>query len=108
MAQTPLTEEHFRNTLEGMESRILGSIRDVNTNFNKSQGLQNERMDKEFKALHEGLDEVQVKLDSLAEDMSKVKLAVVDLLATDKHMHNLVRELKLQGIALDESRIFAV
>lgn len=30
-----------------------------------------------------------------------------DLLATDRHMHNLVRELKRQNIALDEAKIFA-
>ncbi len=75
--------------LDGMETRILGSIHDMNASFNKSQGLQNKR------------------LDIIAEDVSKIKLAVLDLMGTDRHMHTLVRELKGQGIALDETKIFA-
>lgn len=86
--------------LDGMEARILGSIQDMNASFNKSQGLQNERMDREFK-------EVNTKLDTVAEDVSKIKLGVLDLMGTDRHMHNLVRELKGKGIALDERKIFA-
>ncbi len=34
-------------------------------------------------------------------------MAVIDLLATDRHLHNLVRELKAQGLVLDERNIFA-
>lgn len=89
--------------LEGMEARILGSIQDMNASFNKSQGLQNERMDR----FENKLDAVAGRLEDVAEDVSKIKLAVLDLMGTDRHMHNLVRELKGKGIALDERKIFA-
>ena len=64
-------------------------------------------MDARFGKVDERLNGIDTKLDALAEDMAKVKLAVVDLLATDRHMHNLVRELKAQNIAVDEAKIFA-
>jgi len=56
--------------------------------FNRSQAEQNER------------------LEAMAEDLAKVKVAVVDLLATDRHLHNLVRELKARGLPIDERKIF--
>lgn len=80
-----------------MESRILGSIRDLNTNFNQSQGYQNERMGKEFTAIHEEFAEVRVKLD-----------AITEMLAMRQKMRNLTRELRSQGLTLDESKIFVV
>lgn len=81
--------EEIRRSGETLRSEMQQNTQELITHFNQSQAIQN------------------VKLDALSEDMAKVKLAVVDLLATDKHMHNLVRELQGQGIALDEKRIFA-
>jgi hypothetical protein len=81
--------EEIHRSGETLRSEMRQNTQELMVHFNQSQAVQNE------------------KLDALAEDMSKVKLAVVDLLATDKHMHNLVRELQGQGIALDEKRIFA-
>lgn len=118
MGQTPLTKEYFDSVIkgqngrfdgmgrrfdsmdrrfEGLEATITANTKDIIGHFNKSQGFQNERM-----------GEMDRKLDVLVEDVSKVKLAVVDLLATDKHLHNLVRELRAQGLQLDESKIFVV
>lgn len=79
-----------KNHLDAMEARILGSIQGINANFNESQGLQNE------------------KIETIAEDVSKIKLVVLDFMGTDRHIHNLVHELKDKGIALDEKKIFAV
>lgn len=90
-----LTKEYFDQHLEGMEVRLTESIRGLNTNFMKSQGVQNKR-----------LDTIDEKLDSIREDVTKIKLAVVDPMGTDRHMHNLVRELKVRGIPLEESKIF--
>ncbi len=87
MAQA-LTKEYFDQHLEGMEARLTESIRGLNTNFNKSQGAQN------------------IQLNEIGEDVRKIKSVVVDLMGTDRHMHNLVRELKVKGIPLEESRIF--
>lgn len=95
MAQTPLTKEYLDKNLESMEARITGSIRDLNTNFVKSQGLQNERMDKEFGEIHEEFAEVNVKLD-----------AITKMLVMRQEMHNLIGQLRGQGIVLDESKIF--
>ncbi len=97
-----LTKEYFDQKLggidgklEGMETRLTESIRGLNTNFIKSQGTQNER--------HDRVDE---KLVSIGEDVRKIKFVVVDLMGTDRHMHNLVRELQGKGIQLEESKIF--
>lgn len=102
MTQSSLTQEHFDKATKGLNSRVEGlestmtvNTRDIISHFNKSQGLQNER-----------LERVETKLDGVAEDVSKIKLAVVDLMATDRHIHNLVRELRGQGLTLDESKIF--
>lgn len=113
---TPLTKEHLDQQfgriderfdgidqqflkvdqkVDGMETRLSESIRGLNTNFNKSQAGQNER-----------LGTMDEKLDSIGEDVTKIKHAVVDMMGTDRHMHNLVRELKIKGIPLEESRIF--
>lgn len=88
--------------IDGMEARLTESIRGLNTNFNKSQGAQNEQLSK----MGQRFNAVDEKLDSIAEDVTKIKLAVVDLMGTDRHMHNLVRELKIKGISLEESKIF--
>lgn len=93
---SPLTKEYFDQHLNGMEVRLTESIRGLNTNFMKSQGAQNER-----------LDTVDEKLDLIGEDVTKIKLAVVDMMGTDRHMHNLVRELKIKGIPLEEGKIFS-
>ena len=86
-----------------MESRVVGYIQDINASFNKNQGTQNERFDR----IDERLDHLDGTVGVIKDDVSKIKLAIVDLLGTDKHLHNLVRELKGNGIALDEQKIFA-
>lgn len=82
----PVTRTHLNGAVE----TIRGDIREVITHFNESQGKQN------------------LMLEDLADDMSKVKLAVLDYLATDRAVRNLVHELQSQGIKLDEKKIFAI
>ncbi len=86
MAQV-LTKAH----LDGMEARIQESIRGLNTNFNKGQGVQNGRFDR----LEERLESVDVKLE-----------AIIEMLAMRKELHNLVRVLKAQGVQINESEVF--
>lgn len=74
-----------------MEARILGSFRDLNTSFSKGQGLQNERFDR----MDERFDRVDAKLE-----------AIMEMLAMRQEMRNLIRELRGQGLKLDESKIF--
>ena len=73
------------------------ATREIIGHFVKSQGIQNDRLEK-----------IEHTLDAVAEDVAKIKLAVVDLMATDRHVHNLVNALKRQGIDLNESEIFAL
>jgi hypothetical protein len=73
----------------------------------QSQAKLEERIIKRIDCVESRLDRVEEKVDAVASDLAKVKLAVVDLFATEKHMRNLVRELQGQGIALDEQKIFA-
>jgi len=78
MSTSPATQDDLRS-----------ATREIIDHFSQSQGAQNER------------------LDAMAEDIAKIKVAVIDLLATDRHLHNLVRELKAHKIPLDEAKIFA-
>lgn len=90
--------ESTKHDLETSEAKILGSIRDLNTNFNKSQGLQNERLggvEKRLGTIEQEVLEANTKLN-----------AIMDALATRQEVRNLVRELRGQGLTLDESKIF--
>ena len=75
-----LTKAHFDGAVAVIQEDIKGFVK----HFNQSQFEQNER-----------LDTMDAKLD-----------AMMDMLATRKEMHNLVREPKSSGIRLDESKIF--
>ena len=89
MPSTPATKADLAAFGDGLRETIRENTREIIQHFNKSQSAQNEQ------------------LDAMAEDISKIKVAVVDLLATDRHLHNLVRELKAQNIPIDEGKIFA-
>ena len=96
MSKDSVTKADLAAQSEGLRSIIHENTRDLLAHQQQS-----------LEPIRQSMDEAHTKLDALAEDMAKVKLAVVDLLATDRHIHNLVRELKAQNIALDESKIFA-
>lgn len=83
---------------DAIEARILGSIRDLNTQFVKSQGVQNDRlggMEKRLGTIEQEVLEANTKLN-----------AIMDALATRQEVRNLVRELRGQGMTLDETKIF--
>ena len=101
MAET--IRHDFREELRETKSDIIG-------HFNASQAKQNERMDhmdQRMDRVEGKLDSIQTGVSALQEDMAKVKSAVLDLMATERYVRNLVRELKLQGINIDEMRVFA-
>lgn len=75
-----LTKAH----LDGAVAVIQNDIKSFVKHFNDSQFEQNDR-----------LDTIDTKLD-----------AMMEMLATRKEMHNLVRELKVNGLKLDPSKIF--
>lgn len=94
MSQTA-TKDDVRNLGETLRDEIRENTREIIGHFNKSQGAQNER-----------LERIENRLEEVGEDVSKIKLAVVDLMATDRHMHNLVGALKREGISLNDNEIF--
>lgn len=85
-----------------LRDEIRENTRDIISHFNQSQGKQNE----ELKKMGVQLAIIGEDVSELKDDMSKVKLAVVDIMATDRHMHNLVTALKGQGLKLNDAEIF--
>lgn len=81
-----LTKKHFDDVLHGLRETMATKedIRGAISHFNKSQGLQNERFDR-----------IDAKLE-----------AIMEMLTMRQEMHNLIRELRGQGLTLDESKIF--
>jgi hypothetical protein len=78
--------------IDGSREELVGSIRDLNTQFMQSQADQNKRLD---------------RIDSHVEEVDTKVTAIMEMLATRKEVRALIRELKAQGIKLEESRIFA-
>lgn len=89
MSTSPATKADLNALGDNLRASMRDNTREILQYVQESQAAQNKR------------------LDDLSEDVSKIKSAVVDLLATDRHLHNLVRELKRQNITLDETKIFA-
>jgi hypothetical protein len=100
MSSQPATKDDLHIVADGLRETIRENTREIIAFVQESQAAQDGRTNARFTAL-------DTKLDAVAEDVAKVKMAVVDLLATDRHLHNLVRELKAQKIHLDETKIFA-
>lgn len=68
---------------ESFETTITVNTKDIISHFNQSQGVQNERM-----------DQMDSKLDT-----------IIEMLTMKREMRNLIRELKAQGMVIDESKI---
>lgn len=96
MSLTKSDLQVIRGLFETQTEILKASIRDLNENLNQGQGKQNERMNR--------MDGRMAKMET---DLSDVKVAVLELVGTDRALHSLVRELKGQNIALDERRIFS-
>ncbi|MFA6587783.1 MAG: hypothetical protein WCT08_01805 [Patescibacteria group bacterium] len=84
--------------VDNLRLELKDDIRQVISHFNKSQGEQNRRLD----SIDTRLDAFDIRFDSVDTRLE----AIMSMLATRKEMHNLVRELKNQGINLEEARIF--
>ena len=119
---TPITKNDLKEFGEKLGRDVAETVRrdlrvelqetkaDIISHFNASQGKQNERMDRmdqRMDRMEGNIVTIKDQLNDVAEDVGKIKSAVLDLMATDRHLHNLVRELKRNGIALDEARVFA-
>lgn len=90
-----LTIGQFRKEIRGrfdnIGSAMVSDKQDIISHFNKSQSLQNERLER----IEQAVLESNTKLN-----------AIMDALATRQEVRNLVRELRGQGLTLDESKIF--
>lgn len=106
----PATKKDLFEFRDGIRDDIKVATQDIVAHFNASQVAQNERMDKmdgRFDKIEGRLDRIDDKLDDIGDDVAKVKLAVVDLMGTEKALHNLVDELHRNGIAVDKQKVFA-
>lgn len=88
----PLTKAHLDS-----------AVKEIIEYFNKSQGLQNKHLDN----IDERLDKMEEQLETIAGDIAKIKLVALNVLANERFIRNLVRELQNQGIKLNKSKIFA-
>lgn len=84
-------QEETKPRFDGLREEMAENTRTIISHFNQSQGLQNGRLEH----IEDELAEVHVKLD-----------AITKMLVMRQEMHNLIRELKAHGMALDESKIF--
>ncbi len=64
-----------------------------------------EQIDSFRMAVNARFDGVEGRLESLEDDMSKVKHVV---LSTDASIHNLVNELERHDVSIDRSKVFTV
>ncbi len=94
-------------TKSDLHEALKETTREIIEHFNKSQGEQNRQVGERFDAVDQRFDGIDRRLDEIGDDVSKIKLAVVDLMDTDRHLHNLVSELKSNDIKFDESKIFS-
>lgn len=77
--------EPLKAQIETLDERLTGSIRDLKQHF-----------DRRLSGFEDRLGVIEIKLD-----------AIMIELTTRKELRNLVRELKAQGIRLDDTKVFA-
>ena len=80
-----VVQTEVKQTVAGVDERLTGSIRDLKQHF-----------DRRLSGIEDRLGVVETKLD-----------AIMAELTTRKELRNLVRELKAQGIRLDDTKVFA-
>lgn len=102
--QGMLLRGEIKNALDTQTEVLQESIRGLNQNLIAGQGKQNERMD----GMAQDITVLKTDMSEMKEDISKVKLVLVDYLGTDRALHNLVHELKGHGIPLDDRKVFSL
>lgn len=86
-SSSTLTKAHVDGAIQGVNEGIR--------HLYQSQAQGFKKVDGHLIRIDDRLDGMDIKLD-----------AIMEAVATRKEMQNLVRQLKAQGIALDESKIF--
>ena len=80
------------------KAHLDGAFSTVNENIGylaRTQAQGFKQVDSRFMKVDERLDQIDTKLE-----------AIMEMLAMRKEMQNLIRQLKVQGIVLDETKIF--
>lgn len=90
------------NSLKSTESRIQASITDLARHMTSSIGS----VGRDVKELRTEVHEIRTEMKDGFESVHVELEAIKELVAVRKELQNLVRELKSQGVVLDESRIF--
>ncbi|MFA6042101.1 MAG: hypothetical protein WCV85_03820 [Patescibacteria group bacterium] len=91
-----LTKQEFTSFTKGLYATMRQNTREIIEHFNQSQSQQNV-----------SLDRLENGLQSVSDDVVTIKVAVLDLTNTDRHLHNLVDELHDKGVAVNKKRIFS-
>ena len=90
----------INDRIDSLESRINNRFDAVDKRFDE--------IDKRFDGVDKRFIGIESRLELLEDDMSKVKHAILDYFGTDRALRNLVQQLKTHGIALEDSKIFAL
>ncbi len=108
---------HQPVTNEMLQASLQGAVREIISHFSESQGKQNNQLSRieERVTTIEGrvtgiegrATGIEGRVESLGHDVAKIKLAVVDLMSTDRHLHNLVSVLRREGIKVNDAEVFA-
>lgn len=101
MKSEPATKDDLKNLGEGLREAISGNTREIIDHFNKSQSLQNLRLDKidgRLEHIETDLTQVNTKLDAIMSG---------EILVTRKQIERLLEALRVKGIVLNVSEILA-
>lgn len=85
------TKDDLKKLGDSLREVIKGNTQDLISHFNKSQGLQDERMDAQF-------SDVNTKLDAIMSG---------EILVTRRQVERLISALEAQGIKLNVCEILA-
>lgn len=58
------------------------------------------------KEMRQGFTSVNRRIETLQEDVTLVRVAVLETATTDGHLHNLTNELRSQGLPIDDRKVF--
>ena len=89
-----LTKDHLDGAVSSVNENIKHLARTQAQGFSQIDNRFT-KIDSRFTKVDDRLDQMDTKLD-----------AIMEMLAMRKEMQNLIRPLKLQGIVLDETKIF--
>jgi len=104
---SPITKADFRKTERAIDRKIDHKLDTAISIIRQDIKEFNQDVNKRLSTQDKKLDGLKDDMGIVKEDVAKIKLAVVDLMKTDTHLHNLVDELHDNNIDIDEAKVFA-